>query len=126
MTYGLPLLGVLPVFMGMHDLFHTLFHPSEHGNIIEYITLKMCRALRRGAPSHLHAVGPANLLVVILFWTLGGAAVVRSAGSAGNHHTHRVVSISHYLLLPGARREICAPALYYVARTAEDVAVFGR
>jgi hypothetical protein len=70
MIYLLPALGMLLIFVGMQDLFHTLFHPSEHGNISEYMTLRVWRTFRRWAPHHLHSAGPVNLLLVILFWAV--------------------------------------------------------
>src|SRR3954453_23031392 len=70
MIYFLPALGMLLISIGMQDLFHTLFHPSEHGNISEYMRLKVWRTFRRWAPHHLHSAGPVNLLLVILFWAV--------------------------------------------------------
>jgi len=53
----------------MQDLFHTLFHPSQLGNISEYMTLRIWRAFRKFAPRQRLMVGPLNFLCVIVFWS---------------------------------------------------------
>jgi hypothetical protein len=60
MRWFLPILGVLLVVTGIQDLFHTLFHPSEQGNISEFMTLRIWRGFRRFAPSKRRMAGPFN------------------------------------------------------------------
>ncbi len=69
MIWLLPIPGMLLVAAAMHDLFHTLFHPTDQGSISEFITLRVWRMFRRYAPKERLMVGPLNFLIVILFWT---------------------------------------------------------
>jgi hypothetical protein len=69
MNWFLPSLGFLVIAAGMQDLFHTLFHVTDQGNISEYMTLRIWRASRRLAPRHRLLVGPLSFLIVIIFWS---------------------------------------------------------
>lgn len=62
--------GVVLIVTSMADLARTLFHPAQHGNISEAMTLKLWRLIRRFAPQQLSAAGPLNFFVVILYWGL--------------------------------------------------------
>jgi hypothetical protein len=63
-------IGLIVILAGMQDLFHTLFHPTQQGNISEYMTLYIWRGFRRFAPGQRLMVGPLNFLMVIVFWGL--------------------------------------------------------
>jgi hypothetical protein len=93
MAWILPIIGAVFVTMALHDLFHTLFHPSEHGNISEYLSLRLWRMLRHFEPEHLNLAGPLNLLTVILYW---GVSVV-----VGFACIYRPFLPGHFVFNPG-------------------------
>lgn len=37
MAVFLTILGIVVVFIGLQDVFHTLFHPARHGNVSDWI-----------------------------------------------------------------------------------------
>ena len=68
MTTSLTTLGVLIIFSGIQDLFHTLFHPAKSGGVCDWIARQIWRVFRRALPSALSFAGPVAFVSVVVFW----------------------------------------------------------
>jgi hypothetical protein len=70
-TAGEVVLGLLLIGTALHDMFHTLFHPSGRGAMAEFISLRLWRIWRRLFPSQhgsLSLAGPVAFLVIVSVW----------------------------------------------------------
>src|SRR5438270_9105853 len=67
------MIGLLCVALALHDMFHTLFHPSGRGAIAEFISYRVWRAWRRIFPANhgpLSLAGPVAFVVTVTTWGL--------------------------------------------------------
>lgn len=69
MTVGFTIFGVLLILAAVRDIFHTLFNPSEQGDLSEWIARSIWRFFRRGLPRALNFAGPVAFVTVVLYWT---------------------------------------------------------
>jgi hypothetical protein len=72
-TAGEVLIGLLLIATSLHDMFHTLFHPSGRGAIAEFISFRLWRMWRRLFPSKhgsLSLAGPLAFLATVSVWGL--------------------------------------------------------
>jgi hypothetical protein len=60
--------GIFIASTAMWDLACTLFHPSQHGNVSDWFTLRIWRTSRWITARPSTSVGPLNFLAVILYW----------------------------------------------------------
>ena len=73
MTAVKVVIGLLLVAAALHDMFHTLFHPSGRGAIAEFISFRLWRIWRRLFPSQhgsLSLAGPLAFLITVAAWGL--------------------------------------------------------
>jgi hypothetical protein len=68
MSVLLTVVGFLLVALGLQDVFHTLFHPAERGDISDWITREIWRLFRRSWTRALSFAGPFAFVAVISFW----------------------------------------------------------
>ena len=68
MAVFLTILGIVVVFIGLQDVFHTLFHPAKHGNVSDWIARRIWRLLQRIRPKSLSFAGPVAFVTIMLFW----------------------------------------------------------
>jgi hypothetical protein len=68
MSAFLTTLGVFLIFVGVQDLFHTLFHPAKSGNVCDWIARQIWRIFRRVLPSVLSFAGPIAFVAIVVFW----------------------------------------------------------
>src|SRR3954447_14842118 len=68
MSAFLTTLGVFLIFVGVQDLFHTLFHPAKSGNVCDWIARQIWRIFRRVLPSVLSFAGPVAFVAIVVFW----------------------------------------------------------
>lgn len=64
-------IGLLLALAALHDMFHTLFHPSGRGAMAEFISFRLWRLWRRSFPgrhSTLSLAGPLAFLATVLGW----------------------------------------------------------
>src|SRR5439155_10300915 len=67
------IIGLLLVAAALHDMFHTLFHPSGRGAIAEFISFHLWRGWRRVFPARhetLSLAGPVAFLLTVITWGL--------------------------------------------------------
>jgi hypothetical protein len=69
-TITLTMLGVVLILVAIRDVFHTLFHPSKHGDLSELIARTIWRCIKRTIPRHLNFAGPVAFVSVVLYWTV--------------------------------------------------------
>jgi len=90
------ILGLLLVSIALHDMFHTLFHPSGRGAIAEFIsfrTWRLWRYLFAGRHSLLSVAGPIAFVATVFAW---GVMIV-----AGFALIYRPFLISLFVMAPG-------------------------
>lgn len=71
MTIFKIVIGLLFVATALHDMFHTLFHPSGRGAIAEFISFRLWRAWRRLFPARhevLSLAGPLAFVATVATW----------------------------------------------------------
>lgn len=71
MTLFRVLLGFVLIVAALHDMFHTLFHPSGRGAISEWISFRTWRAARRvfrARHSLLSLAGPISFVAIVTAW----------------------------------------------------------
>jgi hypothetical protein len=68
MAIVLTILGIVVVFVGLQDLFHTLFQPARSGDIGDWIAQRIWRLFQRNAPQGLSLAGPLAFVSIIAFW----------------------------------------------------------
>jgi hypothetical protein len=64
-------IGLLCVGVALHDMFHTLFHPSGRGAIAEFISFRLWRIWRslfRGRHGPLSLAGPLAFVATVAAW----------------------------------------------------------
>ena len=64
-------LGLLLVVIALHDMFHTLFHPSGRGVLAEFISFRLWRLWRRLFPARhdrLSLAGPSAFMLTVFAW----------------------------------------------------------
>jgi hypothetical protein len=67
------ILGLLLVAAALHDMFHTLFHPSGRGALAEFISFRVWHLFRRAFPARhakLSLAGPLAFLATVFVWGL--------------------------------------------------------
>ncbi|HZU30569.1 MAG TPA: hypothetical protein VFB79_05605 [Candidatus Angelobacter sp.] len=76
--------GLALVFAALHDMFHSLFHPSGRGAIAEFISFRLWRLWRKLFPARhnwLTLAGPLAFVATVITWTamiVAGWALVYS------------------------------------------------
>jgi hypothetical protein len=73
-------IGLLMVGLALHDMFHTLFHPSGRGALAEFISFRMWRIFRRlfpGNHARLSIAGPLAFIATVFVW---GVLIVTGFG----------------------------------------------
>lgn len=68
MTVALTLSGVLVLLVGLHDMFHTLLHPTGRGRLSSLVLSTAWRLSRASGHRLGSAVGPAAMVAAILVW----------------------------------------------------------
>ncbi|MGB8131442.1 MAG: hypothetical protein WCG81_16775 [Candidatus Angelobacter sp.] len=95
-TIAKVIVGLLLVSIALHDMFHTLFHPSGRGAIAEFVSFRIWRLWRYiFAERHglLSVAGPLAFLATVFVW---GAMIV-----GGFALIYRPFLISHFVMAPG-------------------------
>src|SRR5437868_3976669 len=72
MKSALTILGMCLIAASLYEQFQTLFHPSGHGTITDWIAERIWRVFRRiveRRPSQLSLAGPLALIAIILTWS---------------------------------------------------------
>jgi hypothetical protein len=69
-TITLTILGVVLILLAIRDVFHTLFNPSKHGDLSEWIARSIWRGIKHTLPRHLNFAGPLAFVSVVLYWTV--------------------------------------------------------
>ncbi|MBZ5490154.1 MAG: hypothetical protein LAO76_04390 [Acidobacteriia bacterium] len=75
-------IGLFIVSLALHDMFHTLFHPSGRGVLAEFISFRMWHIFRRLFPanhSRLSLAGPLAFVATVFVWGIlivGGFGIV--------------------------------------------------
>jgi hypothetical protein len=90
------LIGLLMVGLALHDMFHTLFHPSGRGALAEFISFRMWRVFRRlfpGNHARLSIAGPLAFVATVFAW---GILIV-----AGFGLVYRPFISSSFVMAPG-------------------------
>jgi hypothetical protein len=70
MTTALTITGIVLILAAVRDIFHTLFNPSEQGDLSEWIARGIWRGIRRTSPRGLNYAGPIAFVTVVLYWTV--------------------------------------------------------
>jgi hypothetical protein len=68
MTIVFTIVGIGVVFVGLQDLFHTLFQPAKSGDIGDWIARSIWRLFKRSVPRRLSLAGPVAFVSIIVFW----------------------------------------------------------
>jgi hypothetical protein len=90
------ILGLLLVTLALHDMFHTLFHPSGRGAIAEFVSFRTWRLWRYVFPAQhdrLSVAGPIAFIATVFAW---GAMIV-----AGFAFIYGPFLISSFVMAPG-------------------------
>jgi hypothetical protein len=83
-TIAKVIVGLLLVCIALHDMFHTLFHPSGRGAIAEFVSFRTWRLWRymfAARHNHLSVAGPLAFLATVFAWgvmIVGGFALIYS------------------------------------------------
>ena len=96
MTVLQVVIGLLIVGLALHDMFHTLFHPSGRGALAEFISFRMWRIFRRLSPANhgrLSLAGPLGFMATVFAW---GVMIV-----AGFGLVYRPFLPSSFVMAPG-------------------------
>jgi hypothetical protein len=67
-TITLTILGLVLIVLAIRDVFHTLFSPSEQGDLSEWIARSIWRSFKRVLPRCLNFAGPVAFVSVVLYW----------------------------------------------------------
>jgi hypothetical protein len=89
-------IGLFVVSLALHDMFHTLFHPSGRGVLAEFISFRMWHIFRRLFPanhSRLGLAGPLAFVATVFVW---GILIV-----AGFGLVYRPFLSSSFVMAPG-------------------------
>jgi hypothetical protein len=89
-------IGLIMVGAALHDMFHTLFHPSGRGALAEFISFRMWHLFRRLFPanhSRLSLAGPLAFVATVFVW---GTLIV-----AGFGLVYRPFLPSSFAMAPG-------------------------
>lgn len=70
MTIVITIFGLVVILAAIRDIFHTLFHPSEQGDLSEWIARSIWGGFRRFLPRALNLAGPISFLAVVAYWTV--------------------------------------------------------
>jgi len=77
-------LGVAAIFVALHDVFHSLFHPAGRGAVSDWLSRNLWRVLRAAAKrkrERITLAGPFIILAIMLIWVtlvvLGFAFIYR-------------------------------------------------
>jgi hypothetical protein len=68
MSIFLIILGVAVIFFGLQDVFHTLFHPADTGDVSDAIAGHVWRLFHAVMPRTLSFAGPTAFLAIVFFW----------------------------------------------------------
>ena len=96
MTVLQVVIGLLMVCLGLHDMFHTLFHPSGRGAVAEFISFRMWRIFRHlfhASHRRLSLAGPLAFVATVIAW---GIMIV-----AGFGVLYRPFLLSSFVMAPG-------------------------
>jgi hypothetical protein len=88
--------GLVMVSVALHDMFHTLFHPSGRGALAEFISFRMWHVFRRLFPanhSRLSLAGPLAFVATVFVW---GTLIVTGFGLV-----YRPFLYSSFVMAPG-------------------------
>src|SRR5699024_9658399 len=66
----LTLAGVVVIVVGLHDMFHTLLHPTGQGRLSRMVLAGMRRVSKATGHRLGSTVGPLAMVAVILVWVL--------------------------------------------------------
>jgi hypothetical protein len=72
-TAGEMVIGLALIGAALHDMFHTLFHPSGRGAMAEFISFRLWRVWRQlftAQHSRLSLAGPVAFLATVFVWAL--------------------------------------------------------
>jgi hypothetical protein len=69
-TATLTTVGVLLIVIAAQDVFHTLFHPAQHGYVSDWIARQIWRCFRKSLPRSLTLAGPLSFVMIVVFWAL--------------------------------------------------------
>jgi hypothetical protein len=89
-------IGLFMVSLALHDMFHTLFHPSGRGALAEFISFRIWHMFRRVFPanhSRLSLAGPLAFVATVSGW---GILIV-----AGFGLVYRPFLSSSFVMAPG-------------------------
>lgn len=67
-TITLTILGICLILLAIRDVFHTLFNPSKHGDLSQWIARSIWRSFKRVLPRGLNFAGPLAFVSVVLYW----------------------------------------------------------
>ncbi|HEY4677657.1 MAG TPA: hypothetical protein VIJ01_10870 [Candidatus Angelobacter sp.] len=90
------ILGLLLVSLALHDMFHTLFHPSGRGAIAEFVSFRTWRMWRYMFPARhdrLSLAGPIAFIATVFAW---GAMII-----AGFAFIYSPFLLSSFVMAPG-------------------------
>lgn len=99
--------GMAVVLVVLRDVFHTLLHPSGHGQLSRALTRFAWFLARRSGTAGMRLAGPLAMMAVIGAW-----AVLTILGWAMIYLPHLPSSFSYGPGLDPARRSVVADALY--------------
>lgn len=66
---GLRIVGAVLIFLGVRDMFTTLFHPAKQGTISDWIAASIWRIVRAVRPQSLSIAGPAAFVTIGGCWS---------------------------------------------------------
>ncbi|RKO21602.1 two pore domain potassium channel family protein [Pseudarthrobacter phenanthrenivorans] len=107
MGIALTIAGIVVIAAGLHDMFHTLLHPSGKGHISHLVLSGMWRVSKATGHRLGSAVGPAAMTAVVLLWV-----VLQGAGWALIYYPHVPGGFTYATGIDPAAYSAGAEALY--------------
>jgi hypothetical protein len=69
-TVTLTTAGCLLIVIAAQDVFHTLFHPAQHGYLSDWIVRQIWLGFRKSVPRWLTLAGPLSFVIIVTNWAL--------------------------------------------------------
>jgi hypothetical protein len=107
MGIALTVLGVVVIAAGLHDMFHTLLHPSGKGYISHLVLSGMWKVSKATGHRLGSAVGPAAMTAVVLLWV-----ILQGTGWALVYYPHLPGGFTYSAGINPAAYSTAAEALY--------------
>jgi hypothetical protein len=104
---ALTVLGVVVIAAGLHDMFHTLLHPSGKGHISHLVLSGMWKVSKATGHRLGSAVGPAAMTAVVLLWV-----ILQGTGWALVYYPHLPGGFTYSAGINPAAYSTAAEALY--------------